>query len=1067
MSNIDTESRTKIQDSELHLGVVSGTLGGIGPITPGFGPKRPKKVLVRRSQTQILTDEQESLAEHSAWWKKFRKGGPKAAKPKTKPYLPTTRSKSAPGHPSPSKQSKAPAPRRTPAKKGRKRPLESAEKSSSRSSRSRYHGPEGGISSSTSVQPPPATAPTTDDLSVSPTDSEIFAPSVLEKSEVVPSEDPSPGTEPQVVHPDETTPEKQKDQLSSWSTSADLAPVQGPAPHGGRVDPFAWRPRSESTSSEPTPGKSPEAKLLAEWGASSDVEEEFRDVEDEFHDVEDKFPDAESDPNKQVNVSPAEINDPPAEENDPPVEEDNQNEEEDNSDEGENSHHSNEESNHSNEGESDGGSNEASDEASDETSESDMGVKRDPGGTGGTESEAPTRYFLDDGIPKWELDDKTDESYNGKVREGHFLTPNQAANQGGKTLWTPEQRWEFFLKAGFQPFKGKKAKDGKESCAKYQLLLNDCKLANKVEDFAAGEEEGEENRYTLTTVYLAVFVSDVKTDAQDHNIIIQQVKREHHAYYKGLQDQAAAAEDILKDFATHGKNDQIIRSAKERLYDYTKILYILDKTKTTLWNLAMRPSSQVCIRDHHAAMTLYHDSMVDSLRNLLHNIGVDYTKFEYDPKYTGAATEKPPGSKEGTGDFLGKIKVPDITLPKWDGKPVSWSKYWFIFSDLYHSNDRAPVAMKLAALESSLPSEEKKRLQTYQYNLDGYTAYIKDLKRRNESIEEEIRLTHKAKIQTLFVCNTGSASELSVGAIYSRLRAFQDRILEAVRGYENTGTPKKVESAEWFPHVERKLTGVERERWLSYMYLIKEKGTWERQPEFDHFVKWLEDRVEDLRSEYERGSVQQTIEKSYQKGGSGGKGKVASKEFTTHATKEFNTHATSFTRKPPPKQRKPEFKMEIPQRCPWTLNSGKRCNQSHAPASCDHTGWAPDQVWRTVYRENLCPVCLCVGHHSNDCTHRGKGPCGITVKGGKQCTYYHHHKLHRFPFVSLSQYQQGRTGMHRSGGQRQAAKPKPSSGPSHSVNATSTSKPATSSSGHKGLAKKKGGPPKRKKGKNQ
>ena len=196
----------------------------------------------------------------------------------------------------------------------------------------------------------------------------------------------------------------------------------------------------------------------------------MRDIENEFHDVEDKFPDAESDPNEQVNDSPAEINDPPAEENDPPVEEDNQNEEEDNSDEGENSHHSNEEynhsneeSNHSNEGASDGGSDQASDQASDETSDeasdSDMGVKRDPGGTGG---EAPTRYFLDDGLPKWELDDKTDENYNAKVREGHFLTPNQAANQGDKTLWTSGQRWDFFLKESFQPFKGKKAKDGKE-----------------------------------------------------------------------------------------------------------------------------------------------------------------------------------------------------------------------------------------------------------------------------------------------------------------------------------------------------------------------------------------------------------------------------------------------------------------------------------------------------------------------------------------------------------------------------------------------------------------------------
>ena len=83
MSNIDTKSRTKIQDSELHLGVVSGTLGGRGPITPGFGPKRTK-VFVRRSQTQILTDEQDSLALHTAWWKDYRKGGPTAPRSLTK-----------------------------------------------------------------------------------------------------------------------------------------------------------------------------------------------------------------------------------------------------------------------------------------------------------------------------------------------------------------------------------------------------------------------------------------------------------------------------------------------------------------------------------------------------------------------------------------------------------------------------------------------------------------------------------------------------------------------------------------------------------------------------------------------------------------------------------------------------------------------------------------------------------------------------------------------------------------------------------------------------------------------
>ena len=42
MSNIDTTSRTEKQDSELHLGVASGTLGGRGQLAPSFGPKRGK-----------------------------------------------------------------------------------------------------------------------------------------------------------------------------------------------------------------------------------------------------------------------------------------------------------------------------------------------------------------------------------------------------------------------------------------------------------------------------------------------------------------------------------------------------------------------------------------------------------------------------------------------------------------------------------------------------------------------------------------------------------------------------------------------------------------------------------------------------------------------------------------------------------------------------------------------------------------------------------------------------------------------------------------------------------------
>ena len=91
MSNIDTTSRTKKQDSELHSGVASGgTLGGRGQLAPSFGPKRGK-VSVRRSKEQILLEEQNTLASSSKWWNEYRVHGPRARLP-SRPDLPTTRS---------------------------------------------------------------------------------------------------------------------------------------------------------------------------------------------------------------------------------------------------------------------------------------------------------------------------------------------------------------------------------------------------------------------------------------------------------------------------------------------------------------------------------------------------------------------------------------------------------------------------------------------------------------------------------------------------------------------------------------------------------------------------------------------------------------------------------------------------------------------------------------------------------------------------------------------------------------------------------------------------------------
>ena len=112
----------------------------------------------------------------------------------------------------------------------------------------------------------------------------------------------------------------------------------------------------------------------------------------------------------------------------------------------------------------------------------------------------------------------------------------------------------------------------------------------------------------------------------------------------------------------------------------------------------------------------------------------------------------------------------------------------------------------------------------------------------------------------------------------------------------------------------------------------------------------------------------------------------------------------ALTRKTP---KRPELKMSIPNSCPWILNSGKRCNQSHAPASCDPSQWKANQVWRTIYAMKMCPLCLNTGHISQDCPNRNRGPCNRTKNGGEKCQYYHHYKLCTFPFHSFKEYNSG------------------------------------------------------------
>ena len=532
------------------------------------------------------------------------------------------------------------------------------------------------------------------------------------------------------------------------------------------------------------------------------------------------------------------------------------------------------------------------------------------------------------------------------------------------------QRWNIFLDDRFDPFNGKPEA--------YQ------KLHTTLEGKVYGDEEGFGMNAEYARIHLAVFVSG-RPDSPNVSMV-NSIRNNMIQSYRDLQNLGDKATQQIEWLGPHPNDERTLDEMSITLRDYSGCMSRCVDARQALFGITRTATSGKPVRDHHEFLVKFHDYQMDMMK--LH---LERTGRNPGPRTTGRTT----GSEATGGDFLGKIKSPHFKLPSWDGKATSWARYWYVFNDLYHANQKAPVSIKLAALEASLPHLEKQRLATYKYSLEGYEAYIKDLLKRNESIEQETRLLHKAKIQTMTPCVTGHAEQFSVGEIFKRLSSFKDHILTAKRGFENVGDQSVgIVGSEWFPYVERKITGVEKEKWIAYVYNQKSIAQWDRQEQFDHFLEWLEGRVEDLRKESERASVQIDIERSITQHANG-RGKTGNK--ITHTTHAVN----SFKRNTPKKK---EYKADYPNSCPWILTHGKKCGQSHAPSSCNNKQWLYDKVWPTVYSERLCPICLCTGHTSKECNMRNRGPCNRTVAGGERCPHYHHAKLCQTPFMSFRTY---------------------------------------------------------------
>lgn len=400
----------------------------------------------------------------------------------------------------------------------------------------------------------------------------------------------------------------------------------------------------------------------------------------------------------------------------------------------------------------------------------------------------------------------------------------------------------------------------------------------------------------------------------------QKDKTTPHLEQKNDASEAALEDNRNRSPNAEPNNIELIREVRRQKATMTALDRLL---RTIVDDIREEPKSNAYHQQRIITIEEYWTKITNLHMDIMsHNVAaIDYNEehfFELEIQYQDvliALKEKVVSVPQYLSN-TSQIKLPKITIPKFDGDYAKWRQFIDLFEQMVH---RQPISNceKMWYLKTNISGEAEKLLRHLTLSEDNYASAYKILQDRYENSRLlTAALINKLLNQPSFANDTPSATAL---------KTMHDTTQECLMGLENLG----VSTTSWDPlllHILLKRT----DRTTHSLYEQSLKNPKVLQP-VKEFLTFLELRFQSLEA-------------------LGTKGRRPDER-----NKQSHSSLTSIIDSNP--------------KC-------AACNGLHALYQCQSfLKMAPRDRLNVVYKHNMCSNCLRAGHYASKCTLRGCKKC--------------------------------------------------------------------------------------------
>ena len=327
-------------------------------------------------------------------------------------------------------------------------------------------------------------------------------------------------------------------------------------------------------------------------------------------------------------------------------------------------------------------------------------------------------------------------------------------------------------------------------------------------------------------------------------------------------------------------------------------------------------------------------------------------RSENDPA-TDDVTNRHPGVSQqpqihGNSEPLLHCALPRLTLPKFDGNPGEWVKWFALFRTLVHDQETLTATEKMIHLQSAVTGLAQQTIKGLLYNGSLYGEAIKMLQERFGRQEDIVSST----LEKVFSCPSPSLQDPI------SLERFQSTIHCAIAVFESMGYQGDLDSFENLRRVVQKLPPDLMKKWSEHVLSLEPA-----RPSLLHLDTWLRRQVR-IALNFAAVSKQPGRQPTGRRSPNEGRKQGGAMERTVQRT-ALVTEAQ-----------------------PMTSKSCICCEALHDVSTCPTFLSKPvDERAILVSRSGACFFCLRKGHAVRNCRFAKR--CGI-----EGCRMRHHRSLH-------------------------------------------------------------------------